>query len=116
MSAALSMKRPETLLWPLLVAAACAHGADVAKPPAASPGMPPDPASISVQLLPAGAARNLVVRACGICHPIDLVVAQRRTQDEWDQLIARMVDHGAKASEDEQQLIFEYLVTNFGKN
>ncbi len=78
-------------------------------------GPAPDPATISTQVLPAGDNRNLVVRTCAVCHPIDLVVARPRTQDEWDMLISRMVDHGAKATDDEQQLIFEYLVTHFGK-
>lgn len=89
-----------------------AMGSTPASPP---PGAAPDPTSIDTATLPPGAHRDLVVRTCAMCHPIDIVVQKRRSQDEWDLLIARMVDHGARASEDEQQLIFEYLVKNFGR-
>jgi hypothetical protein len=103
----------------LLVSALAMSAAPSPSTPAVPPMLPagpaPDPATISTQVLPAGDNRTLVVRTCAVCHPIDVVVARPRTQDEWDMLISRMVDHGAKATDEEQQLIFEYLVRNFGK-
>jgi hypothetical protein len=97
------------LLWVLGAAAAIS-----ATPPPAPLGAAPDPASIDLKTLPAGNHRELVIRTCAVCHPIDIVVQKRRTQDEWDTLIARMVDHGAHATDTEQDQIFEYLVRNFG--
>lgn len=85
-----------------------------AAPPPAPLGAAPDPASIDLKTLPAGNHREVVIRTCAVCHPIDIVVQKRRTQDEWDTLIARMVDHGARATDEEQDQIFEYLVRNFG--
>jgi mono/diheme cytochrome c family protein len=79
---------------------------------AAATAAPPEPAT---NLLPQGQYRALVLRTCAACHSIDLVVAQRRTQDQWDQLIGVMVDRGARASDDEQAQILEYLVQNFGR-
>ena len=100
----------------LVVAAA---DAPPATPPASVPpmviGTAPDPASIPLSVLPVGKGREVVIQQCALCHPIDLVVQQRRTQDEWDTLISRMADHGARANEAEQQVIFEYLVLHFGK-
>jgi cytochrome c5 len=91
-------------------------------PPTAAAGVPPmvigtapDPASVPLSVLPEGKGREVVISACALCHPIDLVVQQRRTQDEWDTLISRMADHGARASDAEQQVVFEYLVLHFGK-
>jgi hypothetical protein len=78
----------------------------------AASAAPPEPASA---LLPEGPYRALVLRTCAVCHSIDLVVAQRRTQDQWDQLIGVMVDRGARATEDEQSQILQYLVQNFGR-
>ncbi len=107
-----------TALTLLLVSALALSAAPAPSTPAVPPLLPgpaPDPATISTQVLPAGDNRNLVVRTCAGCHAIDIVVARQRTQDEWDMLISRMMDHGAKATDDEQQLIFEYLVTHFGK-
>jgi hypothetical protein len=75
----------------------------------------PDPTPLSTPVLPEGRYRALVLRTCAVCHPIDRVVSQRRTQDQWDQLIGLMVDRGAQATEDEQSQILEYLVQNFGR-
>jgi hypothetical protein len=73
----------------------------------------PDPGSISTKVFPADEHRNVVVRTCAVCHPPELVVAEHRTADKWDEIIARMVNHGARASEEELDNIFQYLVTYF---
>jgi hypothetical protein len=95
----------------LLVLGAAAAISGTPSPPL---GAAPDPESIDLKTLPAGNHRAVVIRTCAVCHPIDIVVQKRRTQDEWDTLIARMVDHGAHATDEEQDQIFEYLVRNFG--
>jgi hypothetical protein len=73
-------------------------------------------ASEKVDVFPAAPQHDLVVRACAACHPPELVVAKRRSADEWDAIIARMMDHGAVANETEQQRILEYLVKFFGQS
>jgi cytochrome c5 len=73
----------------------------------------PDPASISTRVLPEGKDRSLVVRTCAVCHAIEVVVAQRRTEDQWDEVIAKMVDRGAIATEEEQLQILDYLARYF---
>jgi hypothetical protein len=65
-------------------------------------------------VFPAHSSRDLVIRACAPCHVPELVVAKRRTADEWDQLIATMIDRGAAADDNEQSRILEYLVAFFG--
>jgi cytochrome c5 len=67
-----------------------------------------------VDVFPPAPQRNLVVRACAACHAPEMVVAKRHTADEWDEIIAKMVDRGAVASDEEQQQILEYLVKFFG--
>ena len=102
----------------LAVLPASAANAPAAPPPGTPPmviGTAPDPTSVPLSVLPEGKGREVVIQQCALCHPIDLVVQQRRTQDEWDTLISRMADHGARANEAEQQVIFEYLVLHFGK-
>jgi cytochrome c5 len=71
-------------------------------------------ASARPTALPPGPARELFVRVCTRCHAADLVIAKRHTPEEWDDLIAKMVDRGAMATDDEQQRIFEYLVRFYG--
>ena len=65
-------------------------------------------------LFPEAPQRALVVRACAACHAPEQVVAKRHTAQEWDDIIARMVDRGAVANDEEQQQILEYLVRFFG--
>lgn len=68
-----------------------------------------DPAAVSFELLPAGKDRNLVIQACAVCHPIELVVAKKRTDEDWEKQVARMVGFGAKAGDAEQDRILDYL-------
>lgn len=108
---ALITRRSLALASTLLLAVSSAI---CATPPA--PSQPaPDATDIDLKTLPAGSYRDVVIRTCAVCHPIDIVVQKRRTQDEWDALIARMIDHGARATEAEQDQIFDYLVRHFGQ-
>lgn len=69
---------------------------------------------LSADVFPPAPQRDLVVRACAACHAPEMVVAKRHTVDEWDDIIAKMVDRGAVANEEEQQQILEYLAKFFG--
>jgi hypothetical protein len=82
--------------------------------------VPTDPSgngSVTVNgsnMLPAAPERELLVRVCTSCHAPELVVSKRHTPEEWDDIIAKMVDHGARATDEEQQHILTYLVRFFG--
>lgn len=65
-------------------------------------------------ILPDAPAKVLVVKGCTACHQAAMVVAKRRTADEWDAMIGKMVDRGAPLTEDEQDQVYEYLVKYFG--
>jgi competence protein ComEA len=65
-------------------------------------------------VFPPAPERSLVVRTCAACHAPEIVVAKRHTVDEWDEIIAKMVDRGAVATDDEQQQILSYLTKFFG--
>ena len=64
-------------------------------------------------VFPAAPERDLVVRTCTACHAPELVIAKRHTPEEWDDIIAKMVDRGAQANDTEQQQILAYLVRFF---
>ena len=70
--------------------------------------------TVSEQVFPRGAHRDLLVRACAGCHPPESIVAKRRSAEEWDEIIARMIERGAVASDEEQEQILEYLVRFYG--
>jgi len=79
---------------------------------AAAPAVPPGTATA----LPEAPERELVARACTACHAPEVVIAKRHSVEEWDDIIAKMVDRGAVASEEEQQQILEYLARYFGRD
>ena len=64
---------------------------------------------------PAAPEHDLVVRVCSGCHVPEMVTAKRHTAEEWDDIIAKMVDHGARATEAEQDQILAYLIRFYGK-
>lgn len=51
----------------------------------------------------------LVQRVCVGCHAWETVTAQGHTAQEWGELVDRMVDHGASASDAELAEIKAYL-------
>ena len=65
--------------------------------------------------LPEGEGKDLTERACTTCHEIDLVTAERHSEQQWKALVDDMVRRGAEASDSEKQVILAYLVKNFGK-
>jgi hypothetical protein len=78
-------------------------------PPLHAQGATPPPKS-----LPAAPEHDLVVHVCSGCHVPEVITARRHTALEWDDIIARMVDHGAQASEAQQDQILAYLVRFYG--
>ncbi|MFC3068869.1 hypothetical protein [Phenylobacterium soli] len=67
-------------------------------------------------LLPEDGAKALVVRACTSCHQAPQIVAKRHSPEEWDEIVGKMVDRGARATEAEQAQISDYLAKHFGPN
>lgn len=59
--------------------------------------------------LPDDANKPLLLRACAVCHPIELVVQRKRPIEDWERQVARMVGFGAVATEAEQDRILDYL-------
>jgi len=77
--------------------------------------LPQIPTVIPESVLPAGENRELVVRTCAVCHPMEIVVAKRLTKNEWSSTMQRMMERGAVASPEEQAHILDYLNKNFGR-
>jgi len=68
------------------------------------------------QMAPAAQGDALVNRACtSSCHALDLVTAVRRTPDDWDAVLTRMQNQGARMTDAERRTIAAYLVGNFGR-
>lgn len=59
--------------------------------------------------LPKSAGRDALARSCVTCHDIGVVLAQGRTRSEWADAVAVMVDRGAAISEDDREVLLNYL-------
>ena len=64
--------------------------------------------------MPDAPGKAILQHVCSVCHPVSLVVAQKRTPDQWNDLINQMLDRGARATDDQLQQIYSYLVKYYG--
>jgi DNA uptake protein ComE-like DNA-binding protein len=63
--------------------------------------------------LPDAPGREQVVRVCAGCHEPQRVAALRLTRGGWEDVVAKMVTLGAKASDEELKVITDYLAEQF---
>ena len=68
-----------------------------------------------IDLLPATAGKDAVVKSCLECHGTANFRKARKDADEWAESVQDMVDRGAKATDAEVKEIVTYMVKNFGK-
>jgi hypothetical protein len=59
-------------------------------------------------------ARELFLDVCTSCHDLARVKIQALSKEEWAGLIKGMVSEGAAVSDDEMDLIVDYLARHFG--
>ena len=55
-------------------------------------------------------------KVCGTCHTPESALATRRTKAQWEESIDKMVQLGAKATDDEFAAILNYLVAQYGRD
>ncbi|MCS7199253.1 MAG: hypothetical protein RMI63_03590 [Caldimicrobium sp.] len=65
--------------------------------------------------LPEGEGKALILSKCNLCHGLDVVINQRLSKLEWEDIVNRMIRWGAPISSREQEIIVEYLYKNFGQ-
>ena len=63
--------------------------------------------------LPDGTGKDVMVKACGICHEARRAVSVRLTRDGWSGVIESMMARGAKVSEADFNVILDYLAAYF---
>ena len=63
--------------------------------------------------LPDAPGKDETVRVCGSCHAVERALSVRLSREGWQDTIAKMVDLGAKASDDERATVLNYLAEHF---
>jgi len=89
----------------LLGLAAVACGGVVEEPPA------PPPAEETAGDL---GGEDLLEARCTVCHSLDRVKTASKTQAEWEATVERMRGKGAELTDEEADILSEYLAETYG--
>lgn len=80
----------------------------VAQTEAPAPQQPP-PAAPSID------GRELLESRCISCHSLDRVTKKTATQEEWGQIVTRMIGGGAELTDEEKSILVQYLAETYKK-
>lgn len=57
----------------------------------------------------------LVQKRCSVCHALTFVERSKHTAADWKLIVKMMVARGAKLNSDEETMVIDFLVANYGK-
>jgi competence ComEA-like helix-hairpin-helix protein len=66
--------------------------------------------------LPDGEGKTLVQKTCSKCHGVVGIVRARNSKEAWAEIVDDMISRGADATDEEIELIINYLAKNFGRD
>jgi DNA uptake protein ComE-like DNA-binding protein len=92
---------------------AIAAGIAARQAPMAARTLTPSEITELAKSMPDGPNRELAVRVCAGCHEPQRAASVRLTRDGWEQVVAKMVGLGAKATDEELVKVTDYLAENF---
>jgi len=106
------MKRSLTALFGVLAATIVANASQSGVPPAAAPAQQAGSAAAAQ-----ADERNTATftRVCSTCHDAARILSNRRTKDQWSEVIDKMVERGAQGTDDDFAEIMDYLVGHYGR-
>jgi len=56
---------------------------------------------------------SLLESRCAVCHPSSKVKVLKRSQGQWDAIVAGMIKRGAKLSVEEKKILVDYLAKTY---
>jgi cytochrome c5 len=62
---------------------------------------------------PPNGGAELLEQRCSACHPASRAMNQKKTAEEWETTVKRMMDKGAKLTEEEKQTLVNYLAATY---
>ena len=57
---------------------------------------------------------TLLDTRCSICHSTDKPKQAKKTREKWEQTVNRMIDKGAKLTDEEKEVLLDYLAKIYG--
>jgi competence protein ComEA len=64
--------------------------------------------------LPDGPGMDVTAKICGKCHEAELLKGYRQGTDGWTETISKMINAGAVGTDEQFEMVLDYLVKNFG--
>lgn len=108
-------KVPFSILFTSLVVIGLAGACGGGEEPTQVPTSPPTPGEVlSPSAPPAASAAELLQDRCTRCHTLDRVQAASKSLAEWQTTVERMRGKGADLTDDEAQVLTEYLADTYG--
>ena len=68
-----------------------------------------------VPTLPEGPGKREVQKHCGNCHGVAIFFGPKRTREAWQKSVDQMAALGVEASDEDFEMVVEYLARHFGK-
>ena len=65
--------------------------------------------------LPEGDGKATVVKICSKCHGLDRFASARKSREDWESILDRMGEAGLKMSDEEYEIVLNYLSKHLGK-
>lgn len=56
---------------------------------------------------------ELLEKSCSVCHPSARPKGTKKTAEQWEATVTRMMDKGAKLSADEKKTLVDYLAKTY---
>ena len=66
--------------------------------------------------LPEGEGKAVFERMCSNCHEIETVTSPRLTEERWANVVDDMIAFGAEGTDEEIDIVIDYLAGNFGRD
>ena len=74
---------------------------------------PPAPAKDTVAPVAGEDGEALLNTRCTKCHTTEKVTSTKKSADDWEETVTRMVGKGASLSTEEQQVLVNYLAKTY---
>lgn len=62
---------------------------------------------------PTVSGSELLEKRCSVCHPSARPKGMKKTPEQWEATVKRMVSKGAKLSNDEKKVLTDYLAKTY---
>jgi competence protein ComEA len=71
------------------------------------------PTAVAQTQFPEGPGKDTFLKICSNCHGPENVIGKGQSEDDWTEVLNKMIQNGAQGSDDDFAAILDYLSKNF---